>query len=586
MLRFCLVTAISTLAVAQVPAQDSRNTQIDGLETHHKMPEYKTLAEWEQRKAQLRKQILFAAGLDPMPSKTLLHAQVFDRIESANCTIEKVLLETIPGFYLGGNLYRPKNSPGKHPAVLSPHGHWQYGRLENQPLDSGPEFGMNLARQGYVAFLWDMVGYNDTLQVPHQFGSPQEQLWGFGPLGLQLWNSIRAIDFVASLEDVDPTRIGMSGASGGGTQTFIAAAVDDRIAFDAPVSMVSAIYAGGDICENAPGMRFRANNLEIAAMFAPKPMLLVAATGDWTRNTMTEELPAIRQIYQLYGKPENVDGVIFEAPHNFAKPAREAVYKFFGQHALGLSATDRKLAERNEKVEYLQNLLALANRRLPENALTFPLIFELWQGVAKRQADSTTSRDELRDRLKLALASDWPANVASEAKGDSIVLSRPAVGDRIPCVLLDGKGTPALVVHPEGIAGARNDASVAALHKAGRPVLLIDAFQTGSAVAPRDQSSKIFLGFNQSNDACRVQDIVTALAFLHQKYGAQSVDLVGLGRAGVWAHFAAAVTPIPVKLQIDRSLFQGTDDDFLRDLNIPNIQRAGGLIAVQRVMGE
>ena len=228
-----------------------------------------------------------------------------------------MLLETLPGVYLGGNLYRPKNSPGKHPAVLSPHGHWTYGRLENQPLDSGPEFGMNLARQGYVAFLWDMVGYNDTLQLPHMFGSPAEQLWGFGPFGMQLWNAIRALDFVESLDDVDPKRIGVSGASGGGTQTFTLAAVDDRVAFDAPVSMVSAIYAGGDFCENAPGMRVHANNMEIAAMMAPKPMLLVAATGDWTKNTMTEEFPAIRKIYELYGKPENIDAVIYRSAAQF-----------------------------------------------------------------------------------------------------------------------------------------------------------------------------------------------------------------------------------------------------------------------------
>jgi dienelactone hydrolase len=573
------------MATAQVPAEDSRNTRIDGLETHQKMPEYRTLQQWEQRKVQLRKQILFAAGLDPMPEKTPLHAQVFDRVEEAGCTIEKVLLETLPGFYVGGNLYRPKNSSGKHPAVLSPHGHWTYGRLENEPLDSGPEFGMNLARQGYVAFLWDMVGYNDTLQVPHAFGSPREQLWGFGPLGLQLWDSIRAVDFVASLEDVDAARIGMSGASGGGTQTFLLAAVDDRIAFDSPVSMVSAIYAGGDICENAPGMRLHANNLEIAAMFAPKPMLLVAATGDWTRNTMSEEFPAIKKIYDLYGKAENIDAVIFEAPHNFAQPAREAVYKFIARHALG-STDGRKISERNEKVEMLQNMLALANRKLPENALSYAGIFEQWQQTAKRQTDATASNEALRERLKLALAADWPATVASQSSGESIVLSRPAIGDRVPGTLLDGKGVPALVIHPDGAAAARNDPAVAALRKAGRPVLLIDAFQTGSAIALRDQSSRIFLGFNQANDACRVQDILTALAFLRQKYGASPIDVFGLGRAGVWAHFAAAAAPVPVKLHIDRALFHGTDDDFLKDLNIPGIQRAGGLAAAERVLGE
>jgi dienelactone hydrolase len=572
---------LAGVALGQVPAQDSRNIKVDGLETHYSMPEYKNRAEWEQRKAHLRRQILFASGLDPMPEKTPLHAQIFDRIESQNCTIEKVLLETLPGNYLGGNLYRPKDSPGKHPAVLNPHGHWTYGRLENQPLDSGPEFGMNLARQGYVAFLWDMVGYNDTLQLPHVFGSPGEQLWGFGPFGMQLWNAIRALDFVSSLDDVDPARIGVSGASGGGTQTFTLAAVDDRVAFDAPVSMVSAIYAGGDFCENAPGMRVHANNMEIAAMMAPKPMLLVAATGDWTRNTMTEEFPAIRKIYELYGKPENMDAVIFEAPHNFARPAREAVYKFFGKHVLNVTDT-RKTAERNEKVEMLQSMLALANRKLPDDAITYPQIFAQWQKAAKRQYDETSSRDVLRERLQLAFAAEWPSVVNSQPGGESIVLSRPGAGDRVPGMWIDGHGMAAVVVHAEGAAAARQDPSTAALLKAGRPVLLIDAFQTGSAVAPRDRSYRIFAGFNQTDDACRVQDILTALAYVHQKLSGP-IELVGVGKAGLWAEFAAAVAPIPVKLRVDLEWFHGSDDEFVKDFNVPLIQRAGGIEAAERL---
>ncbi len=572
---------MATAALAQVPAQDSRNTKIDGLETHFSMPEYKTRAEWEQRKAHLRRQILFASGLDPMPEKTPLHAQVFDRVESQSFTIEKVLLETLPGVYLGGNLYRPKNSPGKHPAVLNPHGHWTYGRLENQPLDSGPEFGMNLARQGYVAFLWDMVGYNDTLQLPHKFGSPAEQLWGFGPFGMQLWNAIRALDFVTSLDDVDPARIGVAGASGGGTQTFTLAAVDDRVAFDAPVSMVSAIYAGGDLCENAPGMRLHANNMEIAAMMAPKPMLLVAATGDWTRNTMTEEFPAIRKIYELYGKPENIDAVIFDAPHNFAKPAREAVYKFFGQHVLNVT-DPKKTVERNEKVEMLQDMLALANRKLPDNALTYPQIFAQWRKASQKQFDETTSHDVLRRRLQLALAAEWPSDIVSQPNGEALVLSRRSAADRVPGVWIDGHGVPVVVVHPEGAEAARREPAVAELLKAKRPVLLIDTFQTGSAVAPRDRSSQIFLGYNQSDDACRVQDILTALAFVHRK-DSGSIELIGIGKAGLWSEFAAAVAPIPVKLRVDKARFQGSDEELLKDFDVPLIQRVGGLGAAERL---
>jgi len=138
-----LLTAI--LLVAQVPApaqktvpkDDSRNTNTPNTDTHATLPNFHTLQDWEKRKTQLRKQILSAAGLYPMPERSPLHAEVFGRLQREDYTIEKVLLETLPGYYLGGNLYRPLNHGGKLPGILNPHGHWTYGRLENQDLFSG-----------------------------------------------------------------------------------------------------------------------------------------------------------------------------------------------------------------------------------------------------------------------------------------------------------------------------------------------------------------------------------------------------------------------------------------------------------------
>ena len=326
-----MTTAGTHRAGAQAPAQDARNTEIRTTTTHMPLPAFKSLEAWQQRRAFLRNQILVSAGLSPMPLKTPLHAQVFGKIEAPDYTIEKVLIETLPGFYLGGNLYRPRDGRQKHPGLLTPHGHWTYGRLENQPLYSGPALGISLARQGYVVFAYDMVGYNDTIQVPHRFGSAEQRLWSFGPLGLQFWNSIRALDFVASLDDVDANRLGITGASGGATQAFLLAAVDERIQFASPVNMISAIMQGGDLCENAPGLRINTSNVEIAALFAPRPMLVVSATGDWTRNVPREEFPAIKKIYDLYGKGDQVEVVQIDEVHNFNQLSRQAVYSFFAR---------------------------------------------------------------------------------------------------------------------------------------------------------------------------------------------------------------------------------------------------------------
>jgi dienelactone hydrolase len=544
-----MVLAALMVLAAQVPAHDSRLTGIPNTDTHFPLPSYHSLKDWEQRRLHLRRQMLFAAGLDPMPEKTPLHAQIFGRVRTKDCTIEKVLLETMPGYYLGGNLYRPLNAAGKHPAVLNPHGHWTYGRLENQPLYSGPSLGANLARQGYVVFAWDMVGYNDTIQTPHAFGTPAEQLWSFGPYGLQLWNSIRALDFVSELTDVDPSRIAMTGASGGATQTISLAAVDDRIQFYAPVNMISSYMQGGDFCENAPGLRLGTNNVEIAAMIAPKPLLMVSATGDWTKNTPTEEYPAIRRIYELYGKPENVETIQLDAPHNFNRENREAVYRFFAKHIL--HAPDAgQFREKSADIQQLQNMLALSGRALPPNAISYNQLFAEW----KRRAAPAD--------LSLALAAEWPREVISDNKA----LSRPDIGDRVPYSFTEGSGMPALIV-----GGTPKDAP------AGRPALRIEVFKT------RDHSAKHFESFNKSDDQLRVQDILTALAWLHGKYPGP-VELIGVGTAaGVWCEFAAAVAPVPVRLHIDIGAFTGTDEDFLRYFNVPGIQLAGGLAEVNRL---
>lgn len=565
------------LAQSQIPAQDSRNVDVPNTDTHFVPRTYKTLAEWETRKAALRRQILSAAGLLPMWPRTPLRPQIFGRIENRDYSIEKVLLETLPGYYLGGNLYRPlKPAPSAgFPAVLSPHGHWSYGRLEHTPIASVPARAISLARQGYVVFAYDMVGYNDTIQTPHDFGdTPGEQLWAFGPLGLQLWNSIRALDFLESLPGVDRHWLGVTGASGGATQTMLVQAVDDRVAFSAPANMVSLIMQGGGLCENAANLRLDTNNVEIASMMAPRPMLMTAATGDWTRNMQREEYPAVRAIYDLYGKGGDVESLLLDAPHNYNQPNREAMYAFFGKHVLGERDAAR-FKERSVRVEKLQDMLALQNRTLPDNAISFRQLFDEWKHMAQAQTGDS------KERLTLALAAEWPARVISETNGERIVLSRAGRGDRIPGIWIKGANPPALVVHPEGAEAARKSAEAASLLKAGRAVLLIDAFQTGTAVAPRDRSVKNFLTFNKSDDANRTQDILTALAWLH----APKTELVGLGKAAIWCQFAAAVAPEPVDLHADVGSFTGTDEEFIANYFVPDIQRAGGLAAARRLTG-
>jgi dienelactone hydrolase len=577
------VASFGLSARAHVPAEDARNVNLPGTDTHMPLPEFRTLPGWEKRKAFLRQQILTSTGLSPLPEKTPLRAQIFGKLEEKDYTIEKVLIETMPGFYLGGNLYRPRNGEAKHPGILNPHGHWQYGRLENEPIFSGPAVGISLARQGYVVFAYDMVGYNDTIQVPHRFGSPEQQLWSFGPLALQLWDSIRALDFLASLSDVDATRLGATGPSGGGTQVFLLAAVDDRLQFASPVNMVSAIMQGGDLCENAPGLRIGTSNVEIAAMFAPKPMLLVSASGDWTHNVPHEEYPAIRRIYDLYGKGDQVDVVQFTAEHNFNESSREAVYRFFAKLHPGLS-NSQELVEHDIEVPMLQEVLALSNRALPANALDFNGVFREWKASAQARTEKVADLTFLRERLRMTLAVEIPDKVVADLHGQSIVLSRPSRQDRVPGIWIPGKGKTAIVVDPHGSAAALDTAVVSRLRKEGRPILLLDAFQTGTAKAARDQQTQHFLTFNVSDDAARVQDIVTAMVYSSQNdKSSQDVEVFASGDACVWATFAASVSPVKVSLHAENSPMLASDADYLAHFNVPGIQSAGGIAIAERL---
>src|SRR5260370_26120356 len=176
-----ILLALMSTSVVGAQIQDSRNASIPDMDTHFQMPAFATREAWLKEAVFLQKQILSSAGLLPMPAKTTPHAEIFGTLERGSYSVEKVLLETYPGFYLGGNLYRPMGKQGPFPAVVTPHGHWAYGRLENTALASVPARCINLARQGYVVFSYDMVGYNDTNQFPHgdngpHLGGPREDL--------------------------------------------------------------------------------------------------------------------------------------------------------------------------------------------------------------------------------------------------------------------------------------------------------------------------------------------------------------------------------------------------------------------------
>ncbi len=575
-MKFILLLLLLVFPIfAQAPARDRRITYTPNTDTHYTMPVYKDLAEWQQRSAQIREQILTASGLNPMPQKPPLRHLVYKTIEHDDYTIESILLETMPGYFVGGNLYRPVGKTGPFPGVALPHGHFNNGRIENQVNVSTPALGINLARLGFVAFAWDMAGYNDTMQTPHDFSWPpkgqgargtRELLWSFTPLALQGWNAIRAVDFLMSLPDVDPNRIAATGPSGGGTQTFLLAAVDPRIKVAVPVNMISASMQGGAECESAPNLRFETFNVEIAALIAPRPMLMISASGDWTKNTPREEYPAMSTIYELFGKSSNLEMAHFDAPHNYNKASRETAYRFLAKYLLG-RPDNGPIPEPPTQVESSSEMLALKGRGMPEGALHYDQVFARWREMLAEEKPSRT-------RLLQAMGAEWPSDVVAEIDGERITLTRPKTGDRVNIVHVSGAGPAIVIVHPDGADAAKS------LVPAEREAYLVTAFETGKAVEPRNTSDRYFVGFNRTDDANRVQDILTTLAWLKRP----GVELKGVGKAAIWCTFAAASAPAEVTLDAPLGAFAGSDEDFLRDFYVPNIQRAGGLAAALAIL--
>ncbi len=298
---------------------------------------YKNKKTWEKRKAQIKQGILGGLHWDHMPKiEGNFNPIIHSRREMDGYVVENIAIESFPGFWITGNLYSPLKPKAKNPAILNPHGHLANKRLTDYMQIRCAAF----ARMGAIAFAYDMVGYAESTQTTHKM--PIAAL-------LQIFNSSRILDYLLSRPDVDPKRIGMTGGSGGGTQTFVLTAIDDRITVSAPIVQISAHFFGGCVCESGMAIhksnQHQTNNVEFGAMAAPRPLLMVSNGADWTRNTPNIEFPYVQKVYALYDAEHNAENVHLPLEsHDYGISKRAAAYGFFAHH-FGLS---RKAIPYNE----------------------------------------------------------------------------------------------------------------------------------------------------------------------------------------------------------------------------------------------
>jgi dienelactone hydrolase len=547
---------------------------------------------WQARRKQVREQILVATGLWPMPEKTPPLAFIHGKIDRDGYTIEKVFFASYPGHYVSGNLYRPKGRSGKLPGVLCPHGHWQNGRFYERSvadaqaqIKKGAEKTLagaryllqarcaQLARMGCVVFHYDMVGNADSRQINHTegFTDARAELRLQSFMGLQTYNSIRALDFLLSLSDVDPRRIGVTGASGGGTQTFILCAIEDRPAVAFPAVMVSTAMQGGCICENCSYLRIGTGNIEFAGLFAPKPLGMTGA-DDWTKDIETKGLPELKALYKLYGAEEKVMAKCFRRfEHNYNQVSREVMYNWFNKHLhLGLKepvveqpfvpVPPRELSVFNNDHPLPRDAVGAEKLRQYMTRASDKQIVALYPKDAKglkdfRRIVGTALRVMIADKLPLASEVEVK-EVRDKETIDGITwhrlwLGRKGCGEQVPAVELrateQGEGPLVVWIHPQGKASlVRNGKLVRAARRIldqKAAILAVDVFRTGELQDGKDsvvnkKYAGYTFGYNRPLLAERVHDILTAVAYARGPKNTRKVYLVGLGKAGPWVVLA------------------------------------------------
>jgi len=594
--------------------QDSRLSDVYHHNYSFELPQYDGLDNWKTRCEELKEAILISSGLWPFPDKCELRTQVFEGTAFDDFTVEKVLFESYPGFYVTGNLYRPKDQKGPFPAILNPHGHWDNGRLEMSEVAEIPTRCANFAKMGFIAFSYDMVGYLDSKQIDHELSGLEQELWGASLLGLQLWNSIRSIDFLQSLPDVDPEQIGCTGASGGATQTLLLGAVDERLKVAAPVSMISSYMQGGCKCENAPYLRMEGTtNVEIAAMFAPRPMLMTGNTGDWTNNILNLEFPYIQNIYRLFDSAEMTEYFYIKADHNYNKATRETVYNWFRLHFQGQSTpwdevkvdfgdldqfrifpspeSNYELKNAEEVINYLKQekmdkFDAARNDGNRESIEPYYKTLQFLMGL----------NNDLGYEQAIKLDNIYYGKQFKHVDTDHIAIEQYVIklekqDVNIPLSILKNKTMPnkneiVLFIHPDGSRGIVDDLESRKIVNdwlnAGYQVATFDAFLTGAYLKPFSQSGRnmnfdqYFTTYNYTDSVYRVQDIVHIYQFL-QDYKSDRLHIVGLYDAGLWVSAALPFLKNVYSATVDINGFDvEADEDYINRFFVPHFRSIGG----------
>lgn len=516
----------------------------------------RNLGEWQEQRARLRQNLERAWGGFPT-TQAPLQPRILETLDRPRYTIEKIIFQTLPGVWMTANAWIPKTG-GRHPAVLCVHGHWAGAKQDAhvQARSAG------LATLGYFVLAVDAFGAGERA-IGKELGEYHGEmtaatLWPIGrPLsGIQVYENSRAVDYLCSRPEVDPDRIGITGASGGGNQSMYAGAWDERLKAVVPVCSVGSYraYLGAAccMCEVVPGALAFTEESGVLALIAPRALMVVSATRDSPVFAVAEAagtIAAARPVFTLHGKPELPRHVVIEAPHDYNQQMREAMYGFMSLHLKG-EGDGSPIAEPPLSLEDPETLRCYPGTSRPDDWVTLP---RFAAREARRLLEERTPLDSmaLRERLDRVLGGTRPDVTATELTrtGDGAaeltLETEPGVTLRVPVGWpAKGGGTPLqLILSADGPQSDRVQRQQRAAVAGGRGWAVLELRGTGSTAWPTDRIGRapdhntaewsLWLG----RPLCGqwVRDIRAVAAALAKELGCGDVHLSSDGAGGLAA---------------------------------------------------
>ena len=588
----CLLTAVSLLPFTNIRGADraASPSPADRMTAEYFRAEtarvqasnltgIKTLRDWTDARPRLRSELLEMLGLAPLPEKTDLHATITGRVEQPEFFVEKLHYQSLPGLYATANLYVPKNLGGKKvPAILYVCGH---ANVKEGGVSYGAKavyqhHGAWFARHGYVCLIVDTIELGE-LEGEHH-GTYRQGMWwwnarGYTPEGVEVWNSIRALDYLQSRPEVDGAKLGMTGRSGGGAYTWYTAALDERVQVAVPVAgitdlqnyVVDGCVAGHCDCMFLVNTH-RWDYAKLAAMLAPRPLLFSNSDKDalFPLDGVQRVHRDLARIYALHGASDKLGLLITEGPHKDTQDLQVPAFRWFNRWLKGEDPLIRVAAE---KLFTPQQLKVFPAGGLPADQRTTK-IHESFVAMAvpALPADRTAweqQRAAWMTALREKVFGGWPTaaeplrleRLSDQEDGKRHVqewefTSQGAV--RLPLRVFLPPDTQAVrrvyltITDEPGWAASPAEASTRDLNGSDTAWVFLAPRGIGPTApsgTEKDQTQirRRYMLLGQTLDGMRVHDIVRAIAALRsaELFGAKPIQLAGARQQAVNALYAS-----------------------------------------------